>query len=63
MKEFIDSAASKHSATYDIGKKSWHEEMKNVKNDTLSTKIKVINVIQDVGVLGFLKVAARNRLS
>lgn len=50
LREFIDSASAKRLPSSDHTKKSCQNDKKSPKNDTSSYKMKVINVIQDVGL-------------
>lgn len=51
----IDNASSKRTSVSDRMKKPWQREKKSIKNDISSSKINVINVIQDVGLFAFWK--------
>lgn len=57
LKEFMDTASAKRASSNDNRKKSWPDGKRGTKSDVSSSKMKVINVIQDVGLL-----ASRKRL-
>lgn len=50
LKKFIDDASTKRSLLIDNIKQPWHDNKKEHKPDSSSSKLKVIDVIQDVGL-------------
>lgn len=55
LSKFIDKAATKKISGHDAEQKQWNEDKKGLTNDTSSSKLKTINVIQDVGLPTFRK--------
>lgn len=48
LKEFIDDVSEKKSSEANNANKSWHDDKKDHKSDSCFSKLKVINLIEDV---------------